>query len=169
MFSRHTHSAARPASAPTRTSKAIRSLLVRFEWMKKVPRGAALFSEGEAPLGAYIIHRGRVAVSMTSQSGIRLELDVAGAGDIVGLSSAIHGQAFVERAEALSPCIVGFVRREDILRVLRGDTDAGFAFLEALSGEVLDSYDVLRDVAALKVRGGETHEPPPAVVTDVSH
>jgi CRP/FNR family transcriptional regulator len=56
--------------------------------------------------------------SMNSSDGRRLLLGLAGAGDTLGLTSAISGDSSEIRAQAMYPCSIASMRRRDFLEFL---------------------------------------------------
>jgi len=82
------------------------------------PQGATLFMENQPSRGIYILCEGQVKMSISSSEGKTLSLRIAKPGEVLGLSSVFTGTPYVATAEALRPCQVAFVRREDFLRLL---------------------------------------------------
>jgi CRP/FNR family transcriptional regulator, cyclic AMP receptor protein len=96
--------------------------LAAFEKVKftsSYPAGAILFVEGQVPRGIYMLCSGRVKLTMTSQEGKTIIVRVVEAGEVLGLQSAISGEAHELTAETLQPCQVDFVRRDDFAKLLR--------------------------------------------------
>jgi CRP/FNR family cyclic AMP-dependent transcriptional regulator len=77
-----------------------------------------LISEAQEPSSILFLLEGEVNISMNSPDGRRLLLGVAGAGDILGLASAISGGSSEVRAEAMYPCRLASMRRQDFLEFL---------------------------------------------------
>jgi len=88
-------------------------------------RGAVVFVEGQRPEGVHVVCRGRVKLSASSGSARVLITDIAGPGDVLGLSAAVSGRPYEVTAEALGDCQLAFVRREDFLQLLDSQPDAG--------------------------------------------
>lgn len=109
--------------------------LEAMSFITAYPEQSALFVEGQAPRGIYVLCRGRVKLSVVSADGKTLILRIAQAGEILGLSSCVLGKMHEMTAETLSPCQVNFVRREDFLRFLKDDPEACFRVAEQLSSE----------------------------------
>jgi CRP/FNR family transcriptional regulator len=105
--------------------------------MANFPRGSVLFSEGQAPRGIYILCKGRVKLSLNSIGGKILIRRIAETGEVIGLSAATGGKLHEWTAEAIDPCQINFVRREDLLRLLREHKEIGFRLAQKLS----DKYD----------------------------
>lgn len=81
-------------------------------------KGELLFVEGQAARGVYLLCQGRVKLSACSGGARALITDITQPGDVLGLSAAISGKPYEATAEALEPCRLIFVRRDDFLRLL---------------------------------------------------
>ncbi|HVE55891.1 MAG TPA: Crp/Fnr family transcriptional regulator [Pyrinomonadaceae bacterium] len=97
------------------------------------PRGSVLFIEGQASNGVYILCRGRVKLSTCSREGKVIILQIAEAGEVLGLSAVVSDSAYEATAEVLEPCQVSFVRKADFLRFLQQNTDACLSAVRQLS------------------------------------
>jgi CRP/FNR family cyclic AMP-dependent transcriptional regulator len=86
------------------------------------PARAVLFVEGQVPRGVYMLCQGQVKLTTASSEGKTI-LRLAEAGELLGLHSAISGDAHELTAETLQPCQVDFVRRDDFLNLLREQRD----------------------------------------------
>jgi len=97
------------------------------------PAQAVLFVEGQVPRGVYMLCKGRVKLTMNSSDGRTIIVRICGPGEILGLHGALSGQPYELTAEALQPCQVNFVRREDFLKLLRDHADASAAAMQQMS------------------------------------
>lgn len=97
------------------------------------PAGAVLFVEGQVPRGVYMLCKGRVKLTMNSSDGRTLIVRICGPGEILGLHGAITGEPYELTAEALQPCQVNFIRREDFQRLVREHREAAAAALVQIS------------------------------------
>lgn len=88
------------------------------------PQGAVLFSEGQTPRGVFLLCRGSAKLSISSGDGKTLITGIAEQGEVLGLSSALSGNASKTTAETLEPSQVNFVRRDDFLRFVDQHHDA---------------------------------------------
>ena len=112
------------------------SALQAFENIKyptAYPKGAILFVEGQAPRGIFLLCKGRVKLSMGASDGKTLILQIAEAGEVLGLGATVSGRPYELTAETVNPCQVNFVKREDLLHFLKTHTDACFKVAEQLS------------------------------------
>jgi CRP/FNR family transcriptional regulator, cyclic AMP receptor protein len=97
------------------------------------PRGSALFIEGQPSQGVYILCRGRIKLSTCSRDGKVIILQIAEAGEVLGLSAVISGAAFEATAEVIEPCQISFIRKADFLRILQQNPDACLNAVRQLS------------------------------------
>jgi CRP/FNR family cyclic AMP-dependent transcriptional regulator len=100
---------------------------------KYVERGSMLYGEGQNPRGVYILQEGRVKLSLESAHGKTLLLQIAGAGDMLGMNAAITGQPYEATAETLERCRIGFISRADLLKALARDRTGYEEIAESLS------------------------------------
>jgi CRP/FNR family cyclic AMP-dependent transcriptional regulator len=77
-----------------------------------------LIAEEQQPLNILFLLEGEVNVSMNSLTGRQFLLGVAGAGEILGLASAISGDSSEIRAVARHPCRIASLSRRDFLDFL---------------------------------------------------
>lgn len=97
------------------------------------PAQAVLFVEGQVPRGVYMLCKGRVKLTMNSSDGRTIIVRICGPGEILGLHGALSGQPYELTAEALQPCQVNFLRREDFLKLLHQHADASAAAMQQMS------------------------------------
>ena len=81
----------------------------------RCPSSSVLISEQQKPVNILFLLEGQVDISMNSSDGRRFLLGVASPGDILGLTSAISGNASEIRAAARYPCKVASMLRRDFL------------------------------------------------------
>ena len=82
------------------------------------PSTEVLIVEDEVPRSILFLLEGEVNVSMNSPDGRRFLVGVAGAGEILGLPSAISGDPSEINAEARVPCKIASLQRKDFLDFL---------------------------------------------------
>lgn len=98
-----------------------------------VPAGAILFLEKQEPRGVFVICDGEVKLSISSSEGKTLILRIARPGEILGLMPALTGTPCEVTAEALHPCKLSFVRREDFLRFVTKHPESYQSIVRELS------------------------------------
>jgi CRP/FNR family transcriptional regulator, cyclic AMP receptor protein len=82
-------------------------------------RNEVLIKEGEEPINTLLLLEGTAKLSINSFNGRRLILGIAGPGEILGLSSAISGDAFEVTGEAQFPCVIASIERTNFLNFLQ--------------------------------------------------
>lgn len=137
------------------------------------PGDAVLFVEGQVPRGVYVLCAGKVKLSTTSREGKMLILKLAQAGDVLGLSAAISGSAYEVTAETSGPCLVNFVERETLIRLIQRHGEIGLRAAEALSRQFQSAYRDVHDLVLARSSAGKIaklllswSEPRPETATD---
>lgn len=119
------------------------------------PGNAILFVAGQMPRGTFIVCSGRVKLSTTSKEGKVLVLRVAQAGEVVGLSAMIAGEAYEVTAETVGPCLVNFVEREALLRLMERNGELGLRSALAVSREFQSAYRDIHDLILARSSSGK--------------
>jgi len=120
-----------------------------FDALKTVaacPRGAVLFREGHPARGIFVLCDGRAKLSVSSESGKRIILRIAGPGEILGLSAALAGSPHEVTAELLDDAHVAAVRRKELLRFLHEHREACLQVVNLLSQDLHLAYDRVRSL-----------------------
>jgi CRP/FNR family transcriptional regulator, cyclic AMP receptor protein len=107
------------------------------------PGSAILFVEGQTARGALILCSGKVKLTTTSKEGKVLIFKVVEPGEVIGLSSMISGDMYQMTAETVGPCLVNFVERDALMRLIERNGELGLRSALAVS---LDFQAVCRDV-----------------------
>ena len=124
-------------------SEDVSSALSHSSHRTTYPGGAILFVEGQAARGALVLCSGKVKLTTTSKEGKVLIFKVVEPGEVIGLSAMISGDAYQMTAETVGPCLVNFVDREALLRLIERSGELGLRSALAVS---LDFQAVCRDV-----------------------
>ena len=109
--------------------------------------GEMLFLEGEAPAGVYVLRSGEVDLLFATRNGTVKPLRMATAGRILGLSAVVMGGSHDCSATTRLPCEVGFIARDEMLRLLDECPEVWPSVLRVLSSDVNEVYDDLRAMA----------------------
>lgn len=120
--------------------------LEKIKYASAYPQGAILFLEGQPARGAYIVCSGRVKLSTTSREGKTLILRIAQAGEVLGLHATVSGKPYELTAEALQPCQLDFIKRDDFMRFLQNHADACLNAAQHLSQNCQDAYEMIRSL-----------------------
>jgi CRP/FNR family transcriptional regulator len=121
--------------------------LMQMEHPTSYPSSMMLFSEKDAAPGVFVVLEGEVKLSVNSSDGRRLILRIAKKGEILGLDSALSGQASEMTAETLYPCKIARISRRDFLGFLARHPDAYRIVTEELSRQIGMACSQLRTVA----------------------
>jgi len=105
-----------------------------------------LFEEKQNPSRVYVLLEGQVKLSMNSIDGRRLILRIAGPGELPGLTSVLSGKEYEMTAEALHPCKIASVRRQDFLEFLMRYPAAYASVARDLSMDYTRACEQLRTV-----------------------
>lgn len=119
------------------------------------PGGAILFIEGQMPRGAFVLCSGKVKLSTTSREGKVLILKIVDPGEVIGLSAVISGEAYEITAETLEPCLVNFVDRDGLLRLMERSGELGLRSAQAVSREFQYAYREIHEVVLARSSSGK--------------
>ena len=117
--------------------------------------GAILFLEGQTARGAFIVCSGKVKLSTTSKEGKVLVLKIAEPGEIIGLSAAISGESYEITAETVGPCLVNFVARDGLLRLMERSGELGLRSALAVSKEFQTTYRDIQELVLSRSSSGK--------------
>jgi CRP/FNR family transcriptional regulator, cyclic AMP receptor protein len=109
--------------------------------------GVLLFSENSEPEGIFIIVSGEVKLSINSSDGKRLILQIAKAGDILGLSAVLSGLSSEMTAEVLYPAKIAVIERSQFLNFLSHHPEVYRTVTEEMSMQYKMACEQLRTVA----------------------
>jgi len=108
------------------------------------PRGSALFHEGDRTKAVFVMCSGKVKVSATSKDGRTMILRIAGAGDVLGMSSALAAGEYEVTAEALEPCRARVLPLKHLNTMLQQYGDASMGAAKALAVDYRAAFDEVR-------------------------
>lgn len=113
-------------------------------------RGGKLFTEGDTARNVFIMCTGQVKISSTSRDGKTMILKIAAPGDVLGLSAVLANLPHEVTAEAVEPCMVKTIRKQEFLDFLSKHGIASMHAAQSLSGEYLT---VFQDAKRLALSG----------------
>lgn len=108
--------------------------------------GALVIMEGWPSLGLYILRKGRLKLFTTQSDGRSLVLRVLRPGEALGLSTIIVGADHEMSAEALQPCVLDFISRDDFMKVVGMHSDVRLAVARQLSRDYLMAFSLIRSI-----------------------
>src|SRR6202161_1489363 len=103
-------------------------------------RGATLFTEEDPASHVFVLCSGQVKISSTSRDGKTMILKIAGPGDVMGLSAVLANVPHEVTAEAIEPCQVTTVRKQEFIDFLGRHGIASMHAAQSLSGEYLTVF-----------------------------
>lgn len=108
--------------------------------------GAVLFAEGQAPRGVFIVRRGRVKLSMCGSDGRTLILRLVEPGYPLGVAAVVSGRPYEATAETQEPAEISFLRRSDLLRLMRLHGEIALWVTEHISQDYASTCREIRDL-----------------------
>jgi CRP/FNR family transcriptional regulator, cyclic AMP receptor protein len=123
-----------------------------FKEPLRVAKGELLFNEGRSARGVYILCDGRAKLSVSSESGKRLMLRVAGPGEFLGLEATLRGENYDFTAELLDNAQVAYVKRKDLLKFLRDHPLICMEVVSRLSEHLHGAYERVRNIGLNRAR-----------------
>jgi CRP/FNR family transcriptional regulator len=115
-----------------------------LESVRQYPEGVVLFEEGQTPAGLFLLRAGRVRLGVRSRRGSQVLFEVAGSGEMLGLSACVSGRPYELTARTLTPCEAIFVPREGFLGFLRERPQACVEMVKLLSTDLDTAYERIR-------------------------
>jgi len=118
---------------------------------RRYPAGQTLFHMGDDGGSLHLIERGRVKVTIPSDSGEELILAILGAGDLLGELSLFDGKPRSATVSALEETETLCLRREDLLALMRDRFDLVEKILAVLARRIRDTDMLLADRSFLDI------------------
>jgi CRP/FNR family transcriptional regulator, cyclic AMP receptor protein len=125
------------------SSEAVRDLNAA-SFTSTYPKGAVIFMERQTPRGVFVLREGEMKLSISSSEGKTLTLRIAKAGEVLGLMAVLSGKPYEVTAEALRPCQVAFVRRDDFLRLLARHPEMNQAVVRQMGAQYQTACEQIR-------------------------
>jgi len=111
-----------------------------------LPARATLFMESDVPRGVHVICTGHVKLTVTSREGRGLIIRIIGPGEILGLHNCITGAPYEMTAQTLQSSRVSFVKREDLLGMLRSNPEVCLCATRRLSKTCHEAYSQVSSI-----------------------
>ena len=105
----------------------------RIGTLHAYPPGTVLLREDEAGDGVLVLCSGRVKLFCESRSGKTLNLKIAGAGDVLGLSAVLSGARYEATAETIEMTSLKAISKDEFLAFLHRNAEAGLHAAQRLS------------------------------------
>jgi CRP/FNR family transcriptional regulator len=117
-----------------------------------LPPGTVLFREGTPASGVFIILDGKAKLSLCSQGGRSVNIWVAAAGAVLGLSAVLSGKPHETTAELLDRGEIAVVQRRDLVNFLHQHREACLQVVNLLSQDLHVAYDRVRSLGLSRSR-----------------
>ena len=138
-----------PATREIQTElSVVERTLIDLQELQRRNAGAVLFCEGDHAHGIYIVHSGAVDLVFAARNGITKPLQLAGEGQIVGLSSVVSRRPHDATAIVRVPSELGYVDAGRLMELLDRDPTAWFGVLQFLSSGVSSCWESMRQIAS---------------------
>jgi CRP/FNR family cyclic AMP-dependent transcriptional regulator len=121
-----------------------RAVLAQQVEVRHFPKYKTIFRTGDPGGRAFVTQSGLVRVSMTDAVGEEVVVDMAGPGEIFGLSSLLAGASHLTTASAVENTVVIEVDRNDLEILLQRKPLAGLDMLTMIEKQLRTSHELLR-------------------------
>ena len=122
------------------SEKSFRALERLAERRHAVP-GEVLFNEEMPAKGAFLVRSGRIKMCLSAHDDRCLILQMAAAGEMLGLGASISDQQYEMTAECITHCDLLFIAREKLLHALETNLDLCVEVVSLLSGDLACAYE----------------------------
>lgn len=111
-----------------------------------------IFSEGDSPLGLYLLNTGKAKIYKSHEVGKDLITRLLQPGDFFGYLPLLEGKEHSSSAEALEDCEVTIFQTEDFLKLIEHSPMVAQQFIKMLAGNLLNEQEHLLALAYSSVR-----------------
>ena len=115
--------------------------------MQRVPAGTVFFSPEQAAEGLFILKEGQVRLYHLSPDGKALTTAVLEPGTIFGEMAMLGQRLHQSYAEAIRPCLLCLISREDVKSMLLSDPRVATRIAEILGQRLISAEQRLSDFA----------------------
>lgn len=106
--------------------------------------GAVLFGQGQASTGIYLIHSGKVRLSVLGHGIEGATSRIANRGEILGLSTTVSGKPYEATAETRGLARIGFIPRHSFIKLMNQDSNFAFQILQFLCDDLGYEFERVR-------------------------
>jgi CRP/FNR family transcriptional regulator, cyclic AMP receptor protein len=121
-----------------------REVLAREVEQRRFAAGETIFKTGDPGGLAYLVHRGKVHVTLTDLAEELVLVDVVGDGGLCGMSSLLAGAAHLTTAVAVEDTQAIEIEREDIARLLQRKPLAGLDMMTMIEKQLRATHELMR-------------------------
>lgn len=113
---------------------------------------AAVFSQGAKADSIYFVEEGIIKITRGEPDGSFLVVGLRNRGQILGLPSALLGQAYTTGANTLTRCVVHVVAASDFIAAIHDSSDLAWQVLQFQSRKVCERLEKIAWFGALSAR-----------------
>ena len=110
------------------------------------PKGSVLFTEGQAASGIFAVCSGQVKLSTSSVAGKAVIVQIAEAGELLGLPATLSGRPYEVTAEVSELARVNFIPRAAFLRFLHAHPEAVIQVTQLLTDSHYAGHEVIQSL-----------------------
>jgi CRP/FNR family cyclic AMP-dependent transcriptional regulator len=115
--------------------------------MKRVPGGTIFYTQEQVTEVLFILKEGRVRLYHLEPGGRMLTLAILEEGSIFGEMTLVGQRLQNNFAEAITPCLLCLMSREDVKKFLLSDSRIAFRLMEKIGQRLVDTEQRLSDMA----------------------
>jgi CRP/FNR family transcriptional regulator, cyclic AMP receptor protein len=108
------------------------------------PKGAALFTEGQQPIGVFVLCSGTAKLTASSREGKTIITKLSESGDVLGLNAVISNRTYEVTAEMMEPGQANFIARDSLLQFLKDHGEVVLRVGEQLSSDYYTAREEIR-------------------------
>lgn len=112
---------------------------------RRYPKGSIIFHQGDPGTSLYLVEKGEVKLTVTSNSGKEVTLAILGPEAFFGELSLLDGGPRSANAIARVDCTVGTLDREPLLQFLADHPRATSSLLSVMAGRLRRTTDQVHD------------------------
>ena len=137
-------------SAPT--LQEAETLLIENRDTQQYKKKQLIYSEGNRPTKLFYVLKGKVRTFKSNDDGKELALDLYNEGDFFGYTALFEGCNYRESADALEPCEIAQIPKEEFEQLLSSHPGVTHKFIKMLSHEMIEMEEHLLHLAYASLR-----------------
>jgi CRP-like cAMP-binding protein len=115
-------------------------------------KGQTIYQQGNPVLGMHCIHQGKVKLAKAGGDGKEHITQLVRHGNVLGLRAMLGGGQYLSSAVALDDCVVCFIPRPDVLRLIQSNRQFSNSLLQLLATNLGEAEEQLLRLAYKPVR-----------------
>lgn len=117
-----------------------------------IKKKQVIYTEGNNPYRLFFIQKGKVKTYKTNSDGKDLVLNLYNEGDFFGYLALIENSPYKESAEAIEPCEIAVIPKEEFESLLNSDMSVMRKFMQLLANNMSEKEDQLLNLAYSSLR-----------------